>query len=177
MLTPEEYLEIERRAERNSEYFQGQMFAMSGASRPHVLIVTNLVHELMRLDARPCEIYLNDMRLRVTANGLSTYPDVMVACGQPQFADDQSDTLLNPVLIIEARNLSNTRPHRVSISWSHRMRRASNISPQPDGYWLCAETTRIDAGIRLASIGCVTTLRSSAGPNGRASISRARCSP
>jgi Uma2 family endonuclease len=55
LLTPEEYLEIERKAERKSEYFQGEMFAMAGAGYAHVLIVDNLNHELkLRLKTGPC---------------------------------------------------------------------------------------------------------------------------
>jgi Uma2 family endonuclease len=101
-LTPEEYLEIERAAERKSEYFGGEMFAMAGATRRHLLIVTNLVIGLgQSLRDRPCEVYSTDMRHRVTPSGLYTYPDVMVACNKPQFADNRQDTLLNPVVIIE----------------------------------------------------------------------------
>jgi Uma2 family endonuclease len=101
-LTPEEYLEIERAAERKSEYFRGEMFAMAGATERHVSIVTNLVAELRQsLKGRPCKVYSTDMRLRVSPSGLYTYPDVMVACGDLQFADDRKDTLLNPLVIIE----------------------------------------------------------------------------
>jgi Uma2 family endonuclease len=173
LLTPEEYLEIERRAERKSEYFRGEMFAMSGASRPHVLIVTNLVHELMtRLNTGPCEIYSNDMRLRVTPDGLYTYPDVMVACGEPRFADDQSDTLLNPVLIVEVlsesteaydrgkkfeqyRTLPSLREYLLVAQDAPRIEQWIR---QPDDNWLRAETSGMDASMRLASIDCVLPL-------------------
>src|SRR6266540_344233 len=95
-LTPEEYLEIERKAEFKSEYFQGEMFAMAGASPNHGQIVTNLARELsLRLKSKPCNVYTNDVRLRVSATGLYTYPDAMVVCGGPKFADDQKDTLTN----------------------------------------------------------------------------------
>jgi Uma2 family endonuclease len=102
LLTPAEYLELERRAEYKSEYFQGEVIAMAGASRRHALIVTNLVRELSRqLKGKQCEVFSNDLRLRVTPAGLYTYPDVLVACSDIQFADDQKDTILNPVLLIE----------------------------------------------------------------------------
>jgi Uma2 family endonuclease len=171
--TPEEYLEIERRAERKSEYFQGGMFAMSGASRPHVLIVANLVRELGNwLDTWPCEVYSNDMRLRVAPNGLYTYPDVMVAYGEPQFADDQSDTLLNPVLIVEVLSESTaaydrgrkfeqyrTLPSlREYVLVAQDAPRIEQFTPQPDGHWLHAETSGRDASIYLASIDCVLPL-------------------
>ena len=78
-LTPEQYLKIERRAERRSEYYNGEMFAMAGASRRHVLIDSNIVGELcQRLKGKPCRAYSTDLRVRVTPTGLYTYPD---ACG------------------------------------------------------------------------------------------------
>jgi Uma2 family endonuclease len=104
-ITPEEYLAIERKAEYKSEYFDGEMFAMAGASERHVLIVTNLVAELRgQLRRRPCTVYSTDLRVRVSPTGLYTYPDVIVVCGQVQLADDQNDTLLNPTLILMLRS-------------------------------------------------------------------------
>lgn len=92
-----EYLEQERAAERKSEYFGGEVFLMAGATLEHFLIVTNLVGELrqqLRQTAR--KVYSTDLRLRVSPAGLYTYPDVMVICGAPAFADDRRDTVLNP---------------------------------------------------------------------------------
>jgi len=100
-LSPAEYLELERKAERKSEYFAGEMFLMAGASLRHGVIVLNVGAELRQhLKARPCIIYSSDVRLRVSPSGLYTYPDVMVVCGEPQFAGDQKDTVLNPNLIV-----------------------------------------------------------------------------
>lgn len=75
---------------------------MAGASRGHNLIVGTLHARLyMQLMGRPCEIYVNDIRVKVTAAGLYTYPDIVVVAGKPQFEDDAFDTLLNPTVIIE----------------------------------------------------------------------------
>ena len=94
-LTPEEYLAIERKAEDRSEYFNGEMFAMSGASRRHNLIVTNIVREIsQQIKGKPCEVYSNDMRVKIPATGLYTYPDVVVVCDEPKFEDEYIDTLL-----------------------------------------------------------------------------------
>jgi Uma2 family endonuclease len=102
LLTEKEYLAIERRAEFRSEFQGGEMFAMVGASRRHNRIVTNLVTALdNQLWARSCNVYSNDMRVRVTRTGLFTYPDVVVTCGKEVFADDEQDTLLNPLVIFE----------------------------------------------------------------------------
>src|SRR5580658_6531717 len=75
-LTEAEYLEIERRAEFKSEFLDGEMFAMSGGSSSHSLIKVNLVRELsMGLKGCPCALYDADMRVKVEASGLYTYPD------------------------------------------------------------------------------------------------------
>jgi len=54
-----------------------------------------------QLRDRPCNVYSNDMRVRVTNTGLFTYPDVVVTCGEEEFADDEQDTLLNPLVVFE----------------------------------------------------------------------------
>ncbi|HKQ53986.1 MAG TPA: Uma2 family endonuclease, partial [Pyrinomonadaceae bacterium] len=78
------------------------MFALAGASRRHNRIVTNLVVALDgRLAARPCNVYSNDMRVKVQSTGLYTYPDVVVTCGEEIFASGENDVLLNPVVIAE----------------------------------------------------------------------------
>jgi Uma2 family endonuclease len=101
-LTPEEYLVRERLAETRSEYYQGEVFAMAGASEKHNTIVTNLVASLVtKLRGRKCRIYSSDMRLLVSDAGLYTYPDVLVVCGKPILADTHADILTNPALIIE----------------------------------------------------------------------------
>jgi Uma2 family endonuclease len=87
-LTPEEYLALERKAEYKSEYLNGEVFAMSGASRKHNLVVANVLSTLhAQLKNQPCEAYASDMRVRVPATNLYTYPDVTVVCGEPQFED------------------------------------------------------------------------------------------
>lgn len=100
--TPAEYLLRERAAEYKSEYRNGRIVAMTGASRRHNLIAGNLFSELrQQLRGRPCEAYMSDMRVKVSPTGLYTYPDVVVACGEIRFEDAHIDTLLNPTLIAE----------------------------------------------------------------------------
>ena len=101
-LSPQQYLAYERMAEFKSQYFQGEMFAMAGASREHNLIVANIVRELGNsLKHRPCEVYPSDMRVKVTTSGLYTYPDATVVCSEAKFEDDQFDTLINPTVLFE----------------------------------------------------------------------------
>lgn len=107
ILTEEEYLSFERSSSIRHEYLSGQIYAMAGATREHNLITGNTAGELRaQLKGKPCETYSNDMRVRITRSGQYTYPDVIVACGTPQFLDDQADTLLNPLVIIEVLSSS-----------------------------------------------------------------------
>lgn len=166
-LTPEEYLEQERKAERKSEYFRGETFAMAGASPEHALIITNLVGELrQQLKGRPCNVYSSGLRLRVSPIGPYTYPDVLVVCGSPAFADDQRDTLLNPALIVEVLSDSTKdydrgrkfQHYRTLLSMGEYLTVAQDSihveqwTRQPDQRWLLAEADSIAATISLASV-------------------------
>ncbi len=111
LVAPAAYLAAERRAETKSEFFAGEVFALSGASRRHNLIVGNLVRELgVQLRGRPREVYASDMRVKVAASGAYAYPDVVVVCGEPEFEDEHVDTLLNPTLLVEVLSPSGERP-------------------------------------------------------------------
>jgi Uma2 family endonuclease len=102
LLTPDEYLAVEREAEFRSEYVDGVVYAMTGASLSHIRIVTNLTAELaLQLRGRPCEALSNEMKVRMPDRRKFFYPDVAVLCGEPQFYDERTDIILNPVLIIE----------------------------------------------------------------------------
>ena len=100
-MSPQEYLEIERKAEFKSEYYNGKMSAIPRNNAQHAIIISNLIGELgMQLKKRP-ELMYSGLRLRVLPSGLYTYPDLMVVRAEQQFDDDQKDTLLNPILILE----------------------------------------------------------------------------
>ncbi|MBF0200207.1 MAG: Uma2 family endonuclease [Desulfamplus sp.] len=108
-ITPEEYLEFERNSEIKHEYFDGEIFAMTGASLNHNLINANITAELqskLKSNGSTCSVFSNDMRVKVLKNGKYTYPDVVIACDEIQLEDDEFDTLINPVVIIEV--LSNS---------------------------------------------------------------------
>ena len=98
----EQYLAWEREAAFKSEYLDGMITAMAGASERHVVISTNLLAEFhVRFKGGPCRVYNSDMRVAVEEGKFYTYPDITVVCGKPELADSFQDTLVNPVLIIE----------------------------------------------------------------------------
>jgi len=172
-ISPQEYLARERQAATESEYFGGELFAMSGASAAHVLLVTNVVSELReQLRARDCRVYSTDLRVKVSATGLYTYPDVVVVCGTPRFEDEHGDTLVNPRVIVEVLAKSTQDYDRGAKFEQYRTIESfveyvliaqdkvhvEHIVRQADGRWLLAETNRLDDRIELESIGAQLAL-------------------
>jgi Uma2 family endonuclease len=172
-LSPEDYLALERSAEFKSEYFDGEIFAMVGASESHNLIVINTIRELsIQLKKRPCKVYANDMRVRVSPTGLFTYPDVMVVCGQAQFDDSHLDTLLNPTLIVEVLSES-TEAYDRGRKFEHYRKLESlaeyvliaqhrphveSYRRQPDQRWVLTDNDGLDGKLRLDAIDCELAL-------------------
>jgi len=172
-LTPAAYLLIERAAETKSEFFDGEMFAMAGTTRNHARIVMNFSGELRaRLKGRKCEPFATDLRVKVEANGLYTYPDLLVVCDDPQFEDDRLDTLLNPTLIVEVLSEATERYDRVKkfdlyralpslqeyVLVSQSEPRVEQFLRQPDGEWNLRITTDPTAFVDLTSIECEIAL-------------------
>ncbi len=101
--SPKEYLDSERLSPEKNEYFNGEIFAMAGASRKHNLIGANIVssfHRQLR-KRKGCEVYSSDMRVKVRKTGLYTYPDVVVLCSKPELEENDKDVLLNPTVLVE----------------------------------------------------------------------------
>jgi Uma2 family endonuclease len=100
--TESEYLELERKADFKSEYYNGEIFAMAGASLIHNEIVANLISIFNQfLKDKPCKVYPSDLRLRIEKSGLYTYPDITIVCGKTELLDNKFDTLKNPTILIE----------------------------------------------------------------------------
>ncbi len=172
-LTPEQYLASERKASVKSEYDNGFIHAMAGASRPHNLISSNLNREIgSQLKDRPCEVYISDMRVCVSQTGLYTYPDVVAVCGEPHFQDGEFDTLLNPTVIVEVLSRSTEADDRGN-KFAHYRRLASlreyvlvaqdkvlveRYTRQGDE-WLLTDLRSLENVLRLGSIGCDMALR------------------
>ena len=167
--TPREYLALERKASYKSEYWAGEIFAMSGASREQNIIVANVTTLLnTQLEDRNCEVYPTDMRVRTPDTQLYAYPDVVVVCGEPRFEDESVDTLLNPTLLVEVLSPSteiNDRKKRFAdyrkiaslkkyILIAQQEARVTQYVRQPNGSWLFHEASRPEGRVHLSSIDC-----------------------
>jgi len=101
LLTPQEYLELDRKAENCNGFYRGEMFPMSRGNARDCLIKTNLIAELRSgLRDKPPILY-SGLRVKVPESGLYTYPHAFVVIGEPQFDDEFRDTILNPIFIAE----------------------------------------------------------------------------
>lgn len=134
-ITPEEYLRIERAAEFKSEYFAGEMFAMTRGSPHHSRLRVNVISELgNRLKGSACRVYDHDLRVLISETGLFVYPDITVVCGPLETSDETGDTVTNPTLIVEC------------------------FTRRPDGTWNLADARDLEASIELKSIGISLSL-------------------
>ena len=167
-ITEEEYLEHERNADWPSEYLNGEVFPMDGASFTHGVIQANIAGTLIvEAGKRGC-IAMGMARLLIEATGLFTYPDVMVICGEPRFSDKLKETSTNPVIIFEILSrttvgydrgekfdhyrtipslgeyitINQYKPHVI-----HNLR-------QPDNSWVLTDIDNLQANLTLASLEC-----------------------
>lgn len=100
--TIDEYLELENAAIEKHEYYNGEIFAMSGAKGPHLVISTNLTISVgNKLKGKPCRPYGSDARIYVEKNTLFTYPDLSIICGERQSLNDDDFNFTNPSIIFE----------------------------------------------------------------------------
>lgn len=170
--TSEQYLKLERAAPYKSEFIGGRMHALAGASREHNLIVFNLAGELRpQLRGRPCEAYATDMRVKCQATTGYLYPDLVIVCGEPQFEDQESDTLLNPTVIIEVLSPSTEAGDR-GYKFAHYRRIPSlqeyimiaqdrvhvERAERRGNGWFLTEMERLEDVLMLTSVGCTIPL-------------------
>ena len=166
-LTVAEYLTIEQKAETKSEFFNGEMFAMAGASRFHNFVKTNLESELMaRLKGSRCRTASGDLRVMIPATGLYTYPDIVIFCGPGEYDPEDEDTLVNPTAVIEI-----TSPSTEKYDRGAKMRNYQRIASlreyvlvaqdepvcerfvrQADGTWALMSFVGLSAELAFASV-------------------------
>ncbi|MGI8469208.1 MAG: Uma2 family endonuclease [Pyrinomonadaceae bacterium] len=102
-MTLKEYFEFDRNAEGNFEYFDGEIFEMSGVSPNHARIERNFLVRLSpRASEKKCEVFPANLRIKVPALPTYRYPDLSVVCGKAEFVEIGGlQCLANPILIVE----------------------------------------------------------------------------
>lgn len=172
-LSPEEYLRIERDSDVRTEYLNGQIYMMSGASRQHGKIVTNLVRELStHLLDEPCEVHSHDMRVHIPNVRAYFYPDVVIGCDEFELTDEIDDHLINPLIIIEVLSPSTEGMDRgkkfnayqqvpslreyILVSQDEPL--ISRYTRQDGNLWLLSTLRGLDALLEFTSIACTLPL-------------------
>jgi len=173
-LSFDDWLEGERASlEGRSEYVGGEVFAMTGASVEHNAIVANIVRELgTQMKGRPCQVYANDLKVRVRSADAGKYPDLIALCGEHQFQDGRRDVLLNPSLIVEVlsdsteaydrgdkfalyRQIPSLREYLLVSQ--HRVQ-VELYSRSADGRWTLTDFSALTDSVPLASVDCTLSL-------------------
>lgn len=174
-LSQKDYLSQERQSDTKNEYFNGEIFAMAGASRDHNQITTNMVRVLgNQLLEKPCNVYSSDMKVKIEKARKYTYPDVVVACQPECFEDEKRDVLLNPVVIIEILSDSTEAYDRgqkflhyqllnslkVYLLISQNTHRIEMFLRQKDNnFWTYSQFFSLDDSVEIECIGCILPLR------------------
>ena len=172
-LSVEDYLAIENDALFKSEFYEGEMFALAGASHTHNFVKHNLERAIgNRLEAGPCRAASSDQRVRIERSGLFTYPDIVILCGKPKFSPRDPLAIINPTAIVEILSPSTEDYDRGTKFKQYRQipgfREYILVSQdeaamerhtlQPDGSWILTVIEGIGETIELASVGITIPL-------------------
>lgn len=143
--TPEEYLELECKADYKSQYVAGEIYAMSGAQSPHVLIQCNLIGELRNLfRGKGCNVFSSDMRVRAERREMYTYPDASALCGKPEFDfSSKPESLLNPQVIFEVLS-----PNTEAFDRGDKFARYRRLESLSDYVLVSSEQVRVEHYVR-----------------------------
>jgi len=168
-MSESEYLEFEKHSEVKHEYYQGEIFALTGATRNYNVIAGNVFGSLRGALPEECLLFMNDMRVKVEATGLYTYPDVVVVCGEEEYQDDAQTTLLNPVLVVEVLSDSTeaydrgkkfemyrTIPSLQEIVYVAQERQSIDLFRRGEERWALYDP--VDGQITLASVGATLSM-------------------
>ena len=168
-----EYLVREAAASHKSEFYRGEIFAMSGGTPEHSQVGGNVFASLRgRLRGSPCRPYNSDLRIRVPTNGLTTYPDVSVVCGELQLDAEDRHAINNPSVLFEVlskstenydrgkkfdlyRELESLREYILIAQEESHVER---FVRQDDGSWLLTVFKGVDAVLELPTLGCTLPL-------------------
>ena len=167
-----EYVQLEEYSNVRHEFVNGCIYAMAGGTPRHAALAARIIQRLgAQLAGGPCEVFTSDLRIRVSATGLATYPDVSVVCGRLETDPDDAASILNPTVLVEVlsdstedydcgEKLEHYRQiptARAIMLLSHREPLAELWQRDPSGVW-SKSTVRAGQTIDLAPIGCTVAI-------------------
>jgi len=168
-----DYLALEAASNVKHEYLDGQIYAMAGGTPDHAALQAAVLGLLVpQLLAGRCRAYSADLRVRVLATGLATYPDVSVVCGARELDPENKNTVTNPTLLLEVLSPSTEEYDRgekfehyqripslgTYVLVSHRERSVEVWSRAATGRWTAVVAHEGDVAA-LAAIGASLDVR------------------
>jgi Uma2 family endonuclease len=167
--TPAEYYELERAAAYKSDYYEGELFSTAGGTGEHSLITGNVIIAVgIRLRGGPCTVRESNLRVKVMATGLRTYPDVAVYCGPVEYDPDDPErtTALNATVIFEvlspsteaydrgfkAQNYRRLDSLRAYVLVAQDIPHVEVHQRQADGGWAIRDARELDGAVRIESL-------------------------
>ncbi len=164
--TPAEYLALEEAAESKSEYWNGEIVAMSGARIDHQQIVSNITEFLGSKVRGRCRIFPSEMKVWVKKRNKFFYPDLTIICDKPSFYKTRRDTIDNPKLIIEVLSKSTASFDRAEKFLSYQTLDAldeyvlisqdkalvEQYIKREDGNWIYKATNGLESSVEFSSV-------------------------
>jgi Uma2 family endonuclease len=117
-----EYLALEEESSVRHEFLDGEIYAMAGGSPDHAALAAALIGNLRGQLPPSCRAFTSDLRVRIAATGLTTYPDAAVICGRTQRSPDDALAVTNPVLLVEV-----TSPSTEDYDRGHKLRHYTGL--------------------------------------------------
>ena len=163
-----EYLALEDASATKHEYFEGEIYAMAGGTPDHAALAAAIIALVAPAVTAGCRTFTSDLRVRVAATGLTTYPDAAIVCGPTLRATDDRHAVVNPIVLFEVtsssteeydrgeklRNYQAIPSVREIVLASHREPRLTLFRRQAEGAWLESEH-RAGESLVLGAVGAV----------------------
>lgn len=152
--TYQQYLQHESSSNVKHEFIDGDIYAMAGGTIEHAIVSANVTSALgAQLRGSPCVVASSDLKVRVLATDLATYPDVTVICGPVQRDPESGHVTLNPSLVVEVvskstedwdrgeklENYKQIPSLQACVLISYQQRRVEVVRREPDGRWVTDE--------------------------------------
>ena len=171
--TPSEYLALEEKAETKSEYWNGEIVAMSGAKIDHQQITMNISRVLGNKLYGKCRVFPIEMKVWVKKRNKFFYPDITIICDKPNFYKNRRDTIDNPKMIIEVLSKSTASFDRAEkflsyqtlatleeyVLISQEKAAVEQYIKREDGNWIFQATIGLESSVKFTSIKTVLSLQ------------------
>lgn len=155
-----EYLSALEVSELRLEYLDGEIFAMAGGSPEHGMIAARIIQRLGATLPSGCRVMTSDVKVRIAATGLSTFPDVSVVCGELLRAAGDANAIVNPVLLVEVlspstadydcgeklRHYQQIESLQTVLLVAHDAQRITAVRRQAGGWLTSDHTDEVDLG-------------------------------